>query len=234
MKKYTLVTIILMLFLATVLTGCEGKFGEYTEDLKTELESELSAGSISDFEDLTQEEIDAAPLLEDLTKKELATADIKTIKTICAKNLGSDFRSFFSIDATTDLKDEDWENIRGLLYFQLFQTFIYVDEDGNEHLLINTDNEKQQLDQAKQQKEAFEKEKEEIRTNIEEMTKEEFVGFLCESTADDLKLNDEEKEQYKETLLTLSDEEITELKESTIQKLISLLEEEYYGDEHEH
>lgn len=206
-----------------LLSGCS-KFPIGTSEIAQAMEEELAAEETEyneeDFPDITKEDVKSAPILSQITQKQLAEANSKEVQAILAKNYGTQFRESFSIKADRILEEKDWQDIKAFLYFQLFQTFIYVDEAGNEILLLDTSNEKGYLEtmfEDDRQKAVYEKQ---ARDFVEGLSKEEFIERLFYATVTDLELSDEDQEKYLDTLLLLSDEEISQLKEGIIQKLL--------------
>lgn len=214
MKKLVIVVSTILLF---ALCGCQNAavFKEVSSEVMSEIDQEYKL-DIEQFPLIDAEDVENAPALEDLTQKDLATADIKQTQAIIAKNFGNGFRKTFQIAEDAELSDEDWQNIRGLLYFQLFQTFVYVDENGQEHLMMDTSAEKEY---AQISAESEEEKTESIREYVESLDREAFIDLLLDASTRDLNLTEEEQKTYRETLEQLTDEQLAELREDLIAKL---------------
>ncbi len=169
-----------------------------------------------DFPDITEEDVINAPTIDTITQKTLAEANVKEIQAIFAKNFREEFRTTFQISPDRALTEEDWLDLRGILYFQIFNTFTYMDESGKTISLIDTTEEKKPIQNILDKQKNDEEIAKTIRSEIEDMSTEEFLEQIVEITKEDLELNDEEAAQYLGTLKTLSKEEIDTLKEQFI------------------
>ena len=213
---------LILIFAAFILTGCGRQTSQFiakSSEVVEAIETDLIDYNPADFPDITREDAGKAPSIAEITQKELAEASKKELQAILAKNYGAGFRDAFQISPEKVLTEEDWKDIKGFLYFQKFQTFIYTDEDGNEIPLMDTSKEKEYLDAflvEDRQKTAAIKE---ARDFIDAMSKEEFLARLCEATIEELDLSEEEEEIYLQTLSTITDDELTGLKESVKIKL---------------
>lgn len=169
-----------------------------------------------DFPDISEEDVINAPTIDTITQKTLAEANVKEIQAIFAKNFREEFRTTFQISPDRVLTEEDWLDLRGILYFQIFNTFTYTDESGKTISLIDTTEEKKPIQNILDKQKNDEEIAKTIRSEIEDMSTEEFLEQIVEITKEDLELNDEEAAQYLGTLKTLSEEEIDTLKEQFI------------------
>ncbi len=220
LRKYSKILIIIPFIL---LTGCSDNIEAIEPVATTTLEAAKSAEMLQyeEFEELDLADIESAKSSYEISQKELAEMDIYSIKCYIAKNYGNNFREHFKISDDTVLTDEDFLNLRAFAYFELFNSFVYTDENGNENMLLDTsdgiDIMKEVTDEhfnnleLQVAEEPTETEDEPIEIENPTETREEFINRLFEETKSKYCQTPEDEESYLTILNGLSDEEITEL-----------------------
>lgn len=220
LRKYSKILIIAPLIL---LTGCSNNIETIEPTATTAIEVVQSTALLQydEFKDLDPADIENAKFSYEISQKELAEMDIYSIKCFIAKNYGDNFRDHFKISENTALTDEDFLNLKAFIYFELFNSFVYTDENGNETMLLDTTDginimkevtdehfNDLELQVAKESQEVTDGQ---IETEEPSETKEEFINHLFEETKEKYCQTPEDEEAYMAILNGLSDEEIAEL-----------------------
>lgn len=220
LRKYSKILIIAPLIL---LTGCSNNIETIEPVATTTIEVVQSTALLQydEFKDLDPADIENAKFSYEISQKELAEMDIYSIKCFIAKNYGDNFRDHFKISEDTVLTDEDFLNLKAFVYFELFNSFVYTDENGNETMLLDTSDgvnimkevtdehfNNLELQVAEEPQEVIDGQ---IETEEPSETKEEFINRLFEETKEKYCQTPEDEESYLAILNELSDEEITEL-----------------------
>lgn len=214
-KKIIISTLVLSSIL--MVSGCT-KVQENVATTQTAVTETVSFISNPDFSDLDLGDIENSPSYQDITKDELALMDVYDFRCFVAKNFGDTFREHYLIKDTTILTEDDYIALRAFTYYEIFGTFTYIDENGEEILLLDTS------DGINAMKEVIEEQSadvslsnasltEEESTQTFDESKEEFIQRLFEETKADYCETEDDENSYLELLNSLSDSEINQLRE---------------------
>ena len=193
-------TVAAMVVLSTVIavSGCgtkkeiqvkeENNFVEETAVLDRTLKNKNSVSGnnlVSDpeheFDDLTEEQINAAPDVDSITESQLANMTTDEFRAFIAKN-SPNYRENFVIAEDKIMEDSDWLSLRYLVNYQLFgHLWFQIEEESEDSSQMSEEEQaelvlKEQTDVSDISKEEFE----EIATLVNSLTDEEFISFLNE------------------------------------------------------
>ncbi len=178
---------------------------ETTDAIKDTGETLSFLSESKDFSDLDVADVLSAPSLKEISPKAFYELDIYGVRCLVAKNLGQSFRSHFVI-TKDELTDQDWLDIKAFLYYETFGNFVYTDETGTEHFLLDTSK------QVELMKQIFDSQMEEEDESEYSMNDEEFIDYLYEKTYEQYCETEEDKAEYRKTLENMDKSKLNALK----------------------
>lgn len=215
LKKF-LISTLPLLFLLGCTTGST-TLGETKEEVQTNasemgesVTTTISLLDSKDFGSLDPIDVNNMPSISEVTPKEFYEFDIEKTKLYLAKNYGNNFREHFRINENTELTDDDWINLKAFAYYEAFGSFVYTDEDGEEHFLLDTSKEVQLM------KQIFEAQMDETNSI---MSDEEFIDYLYEKTYEQYCETEEDKAEYRKTLENMDKEKLHALKDKYLKEM---------------
>lgn len=198
-KAFHTVAAVVVLCTAIAVSGCGTKENDQVKEENMEVIEETAVldrtlkngNSVSgneiksdpehEFDDLTEEQINAAPDVDSITEDQLANMTTDEFRAFIAKN-SPDYRNNFAITEDKIMEDSDWLSLRYLVNYQLFGHLWFQIDDEQEESSQMTEEEQaelileEQTDVSDVSKEEFE----EIEALVGGLTDEEFISFLNE------------------------------------------------------
>ena len=178
--------------------------------LKESIDTTINLMDSKDFSSLDPVDVSNMPSISEVTPKELYEYDVEKTKLYLAKNYRTNFRTHFRINEDRELTDNDWINLKAFAYYEAFGSFVYTDEAGEEHFLLDTSKEVQLM------KEIFEAQMNETNSK---MSDEEFIDYLYEKTYEQYCETEEDKAEYRKTLENMDKEKLHALKDKYLNEM---------------
>ena len=161
-----------------------------------------------EFDDITQEMLDAVPDLETITEEEFASLDTNQFRAFIAK-YSPEYRAVYGIESNKQMTDEDWLSLKYLVNYRLFGTLWFDVPLEDDEYVITEDEKQKAINDAKMEVyNVTDEDIDNIILLISEATNDELVSLIKEVFIDQgyeinnlENMTDAEIEIFKEQLL---------------------------------